>query len=279
MTLLQITEVFGTDGNDHTPSARDCRERKWCPLRNDRCNKGRLDDPLGVCTFGGEHQAGSVCPNRFLERDRVFLEIGRLAFGPDARLLVAPEMRILRTGGTRSRRIGKVDYILRRLAPDDSVTDFCALEVQAVYFSGRSIRPAFHEYLRTGILPGDSTRRLDYRSSAQKRLMPQLSLKVPVFRRWGRRFFVVVDSLFFESLPKMRGVSSLHNAEVAWAVYPIQRQDRGWRLGKVSIHCTTWDGVVSALREGQEPTPADIMGELSERRNGYRVLTTKQQEA
>jgi hypothetical protein len=59
--------------------------------------------------------------------------------------------------------------------------DFAALEVQSVYISGTSIRPAFEAFLETGTLTEDCERHPDFRSSAQKRLMPQLSLKVPVF--------------------------------------------------------------------------------------------------
>ncbi len=153
-------------------------------------------------------------------------------------------------------------------------SDFAALEVQAVYFSGRSIKAAFHEFLRTGSVPPGTERRLDYRSSAQKRLMPQLSLKVPVFRRWGKKFFVAVDEMFFESLPISGTVPSIENSEVTWLVYPLGKHGLRYLIGSPEIHLTRWEDVLNALREGHEPTPSEIMQELSEKRSHYRVLKT-----
>lgn len=203
MTLLSIAEVFGYSTTDLSREAVQARRKKWCPFRQNRCNKGSRDDPLGVCSFGDGAIAGAVCPNRFLEGDKVFMDAGRVVFGSSANVVVAPEIRILEIPGTRRRRIGKVDFVLGRLDASGIVTDFAALEVQAVYFSGPAIRGSLDAYLETGEVPPGSGRRLDHRLSAQKRLMPQLSLKVPVFRRWGKKFFVAADRLFFSSLPIM----------------------------------------------------------------------------
>lgn len=275
MSLLQIGEVFGHAIGDHSVLARKRRAEKWCPFRNDRCNKGGLKHPLGICTFTDGHAAGTVCPNRFLERSRIFVDAGRVAFGAGSQVLVAPEMRILRVSSQRTRRIGKVDYILAKLDSHGEVSDFAALEVQAVYFSGGSIRPAFNSFLASGRLPKqDAKRRLDYRSSAQKRLMPQLHLKVPVFRRWGKRFFVAVDSLFFESLPPFKAVNSIENSEVTWLVYTFRKAGAAFTMEEPRFVFTLWEDVLTALREGQEPTPSEIMAEISAKKDTLRRYMT-----
>ncbi len=43
----------------------------------------------------------------------------------------------------------------------------------------------------------------------------EMSLKVPIFRRWGKKFFVAVDDSFFNALPRMRIITNTHNAEVS----------------------------------------------------------------
>lgn len=273
MALLNIAEIFGFDVTNGSSAARRSRGQKWCRFRNARCNKGNLQNPLGICSFGDGNQAGIVCPSRFLESDRMFKDAALAAFGRGARIIVAPEIRILRIQGQHSRKIGKVDYIIGRLDKHDEVCDFAALEVQAVYFSGRSIQPAFHNFLKTGQLMTNSQRRLDYRSSAQKRLMPQLNLKVPVFRRWGKKFFVAVDNLFYTQLPAMRTVPNMDNSEVTWLVYPFSKQKGGYEMATPAIHYTLWEDVLNALREGQAPTPGEIMAEISARRAEYRMLT------
>jgi len=208
-----------------------------------------------------------------LEGRQIFQDIGRAAFGQGVPLVVAPEMRILNVGEKIIRRVGKVDFLIGCANQAGSVTDFCALEIQAVYFSGQSIVAHFKEFMRTGALPPEAKRRLDYRSSAQKRLMPQLSLKVPVFRRWGKKFFVAVDSLFFQNLPKMKTVESLANSEITWLVYDLRKQGQGYSLVNPTFHFTVWDDVLTALREGRAPTPEEIMQEMMTRKNTLRLVT------
>lgn len=198
--------------------------------------------------------------------------MARTAFGSGTRIIIAPEIRILKIPGEHERKIGKVDFIIGKLNDKDEVCDFAALEIQAVYFSGASIVGAFNTFLDTRKLPNDSKRRLDYRSSAQKRLMPQLNLKVPVFRRWGKKFFVAVDSLFFNNLPLKKSVSSIDNSEITWLVYSFKKENIGYRMSNPEIHYTLWEDVLNDLREGKEPTPAEIMNEISLKKKTFKVL-------
>lgn len=196
----------------------------------------------------------------------MFRDVGRLAFGPGAAIVAAPEVRILEVTGRRrdgtetKKRIGKVDFLIAKLDSNSQPVDFAALEVQAVYFSGQSIREAFGQALRTGKVPPNSGRRPDWRSSAQKRLMPQLMLKVPVFRRWGKKFFVAVDGLFFDALPSMQTVTSLTNSEVTWLAYPFHKNEAGqFPMASPKVVFTQWEDVQAALREGIAPEPAEIL--------------------
>src|SRR5665213_530015 len=91
---------------------------------------------------------------------------------------------------------------------------------------GHTIRPSFDKYKLEGTLDKEGKRRPDFRSSAQKRLMPQLALKLPIFRLWGKRFFVAVDSTFFAELPPMKEQSA-GNSEVTWLSYDFKRQPEG----------------------------------------------------
>jgi hypothetical protein len=86
-----------------------------------------------------------VCPTRFIQNDQIFIDAATLAFGTGIKFGVFPEVRILKiesnNDSTSSRKIGKVDYILGKIEAG-KVVDFCAVEVQAVYFSGGEIRTA-----------------------------------------------------------------------------------------------------------------------------------------
>lgn len=118
----------------------------------------------------------------------VFRDAARIAFGAGKNCVAVSEVRVLEvTVGPKKKKIGKVDFLLVEIEDGEAV-DFAALEIQSVYMSGETIRPVFNHYLESGDLLENGRRRTDFRSSGPKRLMPQLALKVPIFRLWGKRF-------------------------------------------------------------------------------------------
>lgn len=261
---MLISEVFGYGVDDQSEEARTVREGKHCPFRNSPCTKSSKTDPLGICSLSDGIEAASLCPVRFVERDQIFMDAARIAFGDGVSFGIFPEIRILKievTEGERERKIGKVDYVLGRI-DNGQITDFAAVEVQAAYFSGNEIRTVFKAFLQEGrsAIEG-ADRRPDFRSSAQKRLVPQLQLKVPVFRRWGKKFFVVVDTQFFRALPGFASTTA-GNSEVTWLSYPIRKAGENYRMEPVDVIYSEWDEVQNALREGAPPDPLEIIQEL-----------------
>lgn len=260
---LQIGETFGHSVDNHSKQAWQDRDCKRCRFRDAPCNKGNNDDPLGICSFSDSKRATVVCPSRFLEQNQVFLDAAKLAFGQRVKAAAVPEVRVLTVPGPRPKKIGKIDFMLTALGPDGKPVDFAALEIQAVYISGKSIKPAFDHFLKHKKLPADASRRPDFRSSAQKRLMPQLSLKVPIFRRWGKKFFVAVDETFFDEMPTMREVDGVENSEVTWLVYSFDKEGTSYPMKLKRVVFTHWDEVMAALREGVAPKPSEMLDELA----------------
>lgn len=119
---------------------------------------------------------------------------------------------------TEREDVGRIDMVL--LHPDD-LTNWCALEIQAVYFSGKEMGPEFtniRDYQGQGIPHPVGRRRPDFRSSGPKRLMPQLQIKVPTLRRWGKKMAVVIDQPFFDALGKMDEVEHVSNCDIVWII-------------------------------------------------------------
>lgn len=105
--------------------------------------------------------------------------------------------------------------------------------------------------------------------------MPQLDLKVPVFRRWGKKFFVAVDESFFNSMPEFRRMEDFENSEVTWLVYRFSRHGAHsqYKMGEPRIVYTEWSDVKEALREGTPPSPSDIMHEIAGRSDSLHIVT------
>src|SRR5579859_5370589 len=127
-----------------------------------------------------------------------------------------------------SKDVGRIDNVL--VVPDSQPMHWCAMEVQSVYFQGRAMRNDFELIAshKGPTLPFPKViRRPDYRSSGPKRLMPQLQIKVPSLRRWGKKMAVVVDRPFFESLGKMEEVKDVSSCDIAWFIVQYEEKEDG----------------------------------------------------
>jgi hypothetical protein len=139
---------------------------------------------------------------------------------------------------------------------------WAALEIQAVYFSGDAMRGDFESltdpHLSSLPFP-KGRRRPDYRSSGPKRLMPQLQIKVPTLRRWGKKMAVVVDRPFFDSIGEMDRVADISNADIAWFIVGFEdaAYDGPKRLIRDEVRFTTLERSVEGLTGGK-PVPLPI---------------------
>ena len=147
--------------------------------------------------------------------------------------------------------VGRIDSVL--VHPDHEPMKWCALEMQAVYLSGSAMS---HEYrailahVGAGIPFPAQHRRPDFRSSGPKRLMPQLQIKVPTLRRWGKKMVVVVDEAFFSALGKMDSVKDISNCDIAWFVVTYDETGGNGVLRPHSVRLTTLERAVEGLTAG-----------------------------
>lgn len=110
--------------------------------------------------------------------------------------------------------------LVKSNSPAGSRLEWVAVEIQAVYFSGRNMGLEFEFLKKIGgkLAMPQEQRRPDYRSSGVKRLMPQLLTKVPTLRRWGKKMVVIVDAPFFQSMGKMAYETDVSNADIVWTI-------------------------------------------------------------
>ena len=150
------------------------------------------------------------------------------------------------------RPVGKIDNIL--IHPDLERFDWCALEIQAVYFQGPGMSD---EWKGIDLAQGEvhfpkRSRRPDFRSSGPKRLMPQLQVKVPTLRRWGKKMAVLIDEPFYNALAPMSPVGHLSNADIAWFVAKYELDaDNEIALVPGEVLYTTLEASVEGLTAGR----------------------------
>ena len=202
----------------------------------------------------------TTCPQRFLEQNLVFEWVGEILLRNPLPLVISEVPFLM--GETESHEeeadaVGMIDKVL--VSVSGQSLKWCALEMQAVYFSGKSMENDFKDMRHwegPGIPFPKVQRRPDFRSSGPKRLMPQLQIKVPTISRWGKKMAVVVDKAFWGSLGEMREVRDLSNSEIVWFVVSYGRPVRGrFSLERHQVHFTTLSHAVEGLTGG---TPVSL---------------------
>jgi hypothetical protein len=170
--------------------------------------------------------------------------------------------------------VGRFDLVLvsNKVVPGAPM-EWCALEIQAVYFSGDAMAEEFAAYADPnveGVVFPAGSRRPDYRSSGPKRLMPQLEIKIPTLRRWGKKMAVVVDRAFFDSIGEMDDVKDILNADIAWFIVGFDEVPGVMRskMKLDGVRYTTLERSVEGLTGGR-PVPKHeferrIAGKLKE---------------
>ncbi len=219
-----LAEVFGYPVGNMSQEATNHRRGRLCPYHNPsglNCTKSSVTDPLGVCSIFDGQKLVVTCPVR-LRQDLLILTDAARFFFPNEPYVALTEARLRDAYGNSA---GNIDIVLAVLNDDETVADFGAIEVQAVYISG-NVRKVFEEYMKdpqanqTMSWPSRKCPRPDYLSSSRKRLVPQLMFKGAILHQWRRKMAVVVHQGFFEQLPALHGVDE-RNAEIAWLIYDL----------------------------------------------------------
>ena len=82
--------------------------------------------------------------------------------------------------------------------------------------------------------------------------MPQLMIKVPALRRWGKKVLVAIHEDFFNWLPSCPEIDS-SNAELTWLVYGARDAGDSYKLSLSRTVPTTLDDAVLSLTAAVPP--------------------------
>jgi len=220
-----LAEVFGFPIDNTSDEAQRYRKNRLCPYNNrvPSCTKDKANAPLGVCGVFEGSTVAITCPIRFRENWIVAEDAAQFFFPESAHWTSLTEIRLNDRNGQSA---GNIDMVLVAYDERGKVTDFGALEVQAVYISGNVRRP-FEYFMEDTAAHRNMTwnardlyPRPDYLSSSRKRLAPQLLYKGGIIHSWGKKQAVALHKTFFETLPPLPEVPR-ENADFAWLVYDL----------------------------------------------------------
>lgn len=217
-----IAEWYGEPFSDMAPSRRQALARialgkeerlPACPFQRGNVNCSKKGGVCSIQCYGivsennrtnriGTREGLPVitCPRRVEQNNLIPKWLAEIVNFPNA--FMAREVPFMRSTSTE-KSAGRIDLVVANSKRIDRRSQWFGLEIQAVYFSGKSMSADFsllqadNEHLPPA---PTAARRPDWRSSSAKRLMPQLQVKAPTLRRWFTKLAVAVDLPFFEAV-------------------------------------------------------------------------------
>jgi len=266
-----LAEVFGFPIDDFSDEAQRYRARNLCPFNNKvpNCTKDKAKYPLGVCSVFEGKGVAITCPVRFRQNWIMADDAADFFFSPETRWTTLVEVRLNDKNGKSA---GNIDIVLVSYDGGGKIVDFGALEVQAVYISG-NVRNPFEHYMGN---PGknktmdwtaqENYPRPDYLSSSRKRLVPQLIFKGGIFKAWGKKTAVALNSGFFNTLPKLQQVKKAE-ADIAWLIYDVRPSSSKSGLSNQMMQLvkvqTVYTRFEPALNQIAKPRPGNIKDFIS----------------
>jgi hypothetical protein len=266
-----LAEVFGFPPRNLSADATRYRKFKLCPFNNKvpNCTKDKADNPLGVCSVFHGDSLAITCPVRFRQDWLIAENAAAFFFQEGASWTSLTEVRLNDKNGNLA---GNIDIVLVAYDATGKVTDFGALEIQAVYISGNVRRP-FEHYMQNPASHGDmdwrketNYPRPDYLSSSRKRLAPQLLYKGGILNTWHKKIAVALDEGFFATLPDLRETDSAR-ADVAWLVYNLElnRAQSQYQLRKRRVIYTRFSDSLDQITRPDAGEPGEFIERLQEK--------------
>lgn len=252
-------EVFGYPVDVGTAEAIDSRERTWCPFVEELCSKPSrlIDYPMGVCSAEYEGDVVALCPKRFLEKKKVFMDIGDHHFGSRENLVVFQEI-----GVPGAPHLGRFDHVMVRHEPlGTQIEDFVAVELQTgqTTYTGRLVA-ALEDFMG-----GKQVRERTYgfglnMADIWKRAFTQILTEGIALERWGHKvFWVIQEPVFrdFEHRYQLQGLGYHDSHTTVFVLYDLRRVADRYELAGTRMRSSTVDDLFQAFRTNLDVPPKD----------------------
>lgn len=151
----------------------------------------------------------AICPHRIISKS-ILNQISAKILGVEAQPVLVKEVpysisliKTLKSG--KPAYAGRIDWLLvDKVNPQN----FCAVETQSVYMSGKTQKHDFESVVRNNgaLSMPPNYRHPDYKSSVPKRLLPQLQSKAQHLYATGRKTVVIIDEFVFENMHNVREI-------------------------------------------------------------------------
>ena len=252
--MTKIVNLFGIDiAESPDVDWKRIVTDQHCPYSGKKCFKIRKSQPsisIGTCTIvhGQDSSPIMICPNRLLERQKIFVDCLHLLQGhlPGNELHVVSEMSV--PGGS-------VDYFLVS-ALEGRVKDFVGIELQTLDTTG-TVWPERQRLLRElgfDVDDADVTSKKPYGMNwkmTAKTILVQLHHKVRTFENLNKHLVLVIQDKFFEYMVgefRFEHLTTARNSDpMHFHSYSLAKKAEGHRMTLVERFSTDTEGIALCM--------------------------------
>ena len=251
-------EIFGYPIENKSRKALQNRTKFWCPFMNKKCDKQSrtISFPMGVCSVLHKGSKIAICPNRFLQDNKIFIDVCNEYFGATDNVLLFKEVGLS--------RVGNFDFVLVKHKPISSeIEDFCIVEFQtdSTTQTGKLVE-ALKDSLN-GIAV--SKNRYNYGLNTYntiKLAYIQMLYKGQVIQKWNKKIFWISQRYVFENMVNRFNLSNLgysKNNATLFFVYDLFKEGSIYKLKKVYKRSSTIKNLLTAFTKQPMPDINDFI--------------------
>jgi len=218
-----------------------------CPFLTRKCIKQRKSDPnqtIGACIAGYQSSPLIICPKRFLENHRIFLDSIELLSARQAQFFIVPEVAM--PGGS-------IDYLLVAMRGDE-VIDFLGVEIQSLDTTGSGGIWSAREDLYGGHLSEQYQYGMNWKMSA-KTILIQMHHKAESFEVLGKKLVLVLQLQFYDYVSRAFQTAHIGTARaedsVHFHTYHCVELNRQFRPALAERRSTNIRGIERMLKLGK----------------------------
>lgn len=252
--MRKVVDLFGLDVAE-SPNADWKRviTEQHCPFSGKKCFKVRKSQPsisIGTCTImhGRDASPIMICPNRLLERQKIFVDCLHLLQGhlPGNELHVVSEVSV--PGGS-------VDYFLVSVL-EGKVRDFVGVELQTLDTTGtiwperQRLLQEFGFDVEDADVASSKPYGMNWKMTA-KTILVQLHHKIRTFENLNKHLVLVVQDKLLDYMArefKFEHLSMARNADpMHFHSYCLSKKAEGHRITLSDRYSTDTEGIATCL--------------------------------
>lgn len=207
----KVIELFGKNTRNEKINWEKLVQKQICPFTNKQCYKVRKSDSnisIGTCIvgYGVENTPIVICPNRFLQNHKVFIDCLHLLHlhQPGNDIHVIPEFAV--PGGS-------VDYIITSVK-DGKAVDFVGIEFQTLDTTG-TVWPYRQRFLKMKGLdisvPNEiKNYGMNWKMTA-KTILVQMHHKIDTFENLNKHIVLIIQDKLLNYMRKEFDFSVVNN--------------------------------------------------------------------